>query len=142
MKGSDYFKKLRASLPRIEAEITQTIIAVEAENHFAEGFRRGGFTDQAFQPWQPRKKAETPQRALLVKTGAMRAAATKGRVEGSQVRFVMPLEYMKVHNEGGRAGRGAGFQMPKRQYIGPSAALDNKIRQKVNAYLARKLGSI
>lgn len=39
--------------------------------------------------------------------------------------------YAKVHNDGLRAGRGKGFQMPKRQFIGDSYNMDRNIRSKV-----------
>jgi phage gpG-like protein len=38
-----------------------------------------------------------------------------------------PAVYAGVHNFGLRAGRGKGFTMPKRQFIGPSKLLDKKI---------------
>src|SRR5207253_1131600 len=39
--------------------------------------------------------------------------------------------YGKVHNDGGRAGRGKGFDMPQRQYVGDSPRLRRKLRDKM-----------
>lgn len=134
-----FFRQLQRELPQIKRDIVQTVIAVEAEQFHAENFRKEGFTDTAFTPWPLRKKTETPRRALLVKTGALKGHALKGRVRGGAVDFVFPLDYMRVHNEGGKAGRGRGFTMPKRQYIGESAELKRRIERKILALLNHRL---
>ena len=141
MTPAQYFKALQKQLPAIERAIVRDVIQVEAERFHAENFRKEGFTDAGFSPWPPRKKADNnpAKRALLVKSGAMRRHATKGSVKNKQVDFTFPLVYMRVHNEGGKAGRGAGFTMPKRQFVGRSAELENRIRRKVLAILNARL---
>jgi len=142
MTPSQFFRNLQRSLPRLEQEILHTVIQVEAEKFHAENFRKKGFTDTGFTPWTPRKPmkkdAGKGKRALLVKSGAMRRHATKGSVRGKQVDFNFPLAYMKVHNEGGKAGRGKGFTMPKRQYVGKSALLEARIKNKIQSLLNKK----
>lgn len=135
----DFLKKIINQLPRLENEILDVVIAVEAENMWSENFRMEGFTDVVFTAWQPRKKPETPKRALLVKTSTLKGHALKGRKVGNHIDFVFPLEYEKVHNEGGQAGRGKGFQMPKRQFIGDSAQLNQRIQTKATAYINKRL---
>ena len=137
-KPPDFFREIQRNLPQIEREIAATVVVVEAENHFAGSFRNGGFTDRAIQPWPARKKVETPKRALLIKTGTLRRQATKGQVIGNRVTFTIGVPYGKVHNEGLRAGRGAGFQMPKRQFIGDSQVLNERIERKIKAFLNNK----
>lgn len=138
MKPPDFFREIQRNLPQLEREIAATVVVVEAENHFAGSFRNEGFTDRSLQPWPARKKATTPKRALLIKTGTLRRQATKGQVIGNRVVFTVGVPYGKVHNEGLRAGRGAGFQMPKRQFIGNSQALDERIQRKTLAFLNHK----
>ena len=46
-------------------------------------------------------------------------------------------KYAKVHNDGLRAGRGRGFIMPKRQFIGDSYNMFQKIDRKVRQRLDR-----
>lgn len=130
-----FLRKIIKQMPRIKRDILQTIVAVEAERMWAENFRREGFTDRTFQPWPQRKKPESPRRALLVKTATMKGHALRGRKTANSVDFIFPLEYERVHNEGLRAGRGKGFQMPKRQYIGDSDVLRQRIDAKVKQYL-------
>jgi phage gpG-like protein len=144
MTPPEYFRNLQNQLQGLEQQILRDIIEVEAEAFHAMNFRNEGFTDVGVQPWQPRKPTKADagkgKRALLVKTGAMKRHATKGNVRGKQVDFDFPLAYMRVHNEGGKAGRGAGFTMPKRQYVGPSAYLEARIQQKVLALMKQKFG--
>lgn len=138
-KPPDFFREIQRNLPQIEREIAATVVVVEAENHFAASFRNEGFTGRSIQPWPARKKADTGgRRALLVKTGTLRRQATKGQVIGNRVSFTIGVPYGKVHNEGLRAGRGSGFQMPKRQFIGNSQTLDERIQRKTLAFLNHK----
>lgn len=135
--AAEFFEELMRGLPQLEREILKDIVLVEASRFHNRNFRDGGFTDQGFQPWEPRKKPD-PKRKLLVKKGNMRRSATKGEAIGNKAVFVLPEDYMRVHNEGGRAGRGEGFQMPKRQFIGESAELARRIQQKATWFLNKK----
>ncbi len=139
MTPPDFFRELRRSLPNLEAEIAAQIVVGEAEKMWANNFRKGSFTDRTPMPWQPRKKKETPKRGLLVKTGTLRRQATKGVVYRNKVSFTISVPYGKVHNEGLRAGRGSGFTMPKRQFIGDSYVLDTRINRKAIQYINRRL---
>lgn len=131
-KLSIHLKQLIAQIHKIEQEITATIVAVEAERHYAGSFRNEGFTDKSLKPWPKRKKKESPRRALLVRTGALRRHATTAHTRGSHVDFVFALPYAKRHNEGDS-------KMPQRQFIGQSEVLDIRIKQKVNSYFKRYL---
>jgi phage gpG-like protein len=46
--------------------------------------------------------------------------------------------YAKVHNEGLRAGRGAGFTMPRRQFMG----MHNKLNSAIIKALEKRLSTI
>lgn len=140
-KASEFFARLARNEKRLEQTIIRDVIAVEAELFHAKNFRDEGFTDTGFTPWPKRKKEDKRpgRRALLVKTGTLRGHALKGRVQGNGVAFVFPLEYEKVHNEGLRAGRGAGFDMPKRQFVGESDYLEKRIKAKAEQLLKRFL---
>lgn len=133
--AADFFRRLQRSIPRLQAEILEQVILVEAENFHAENFRREGFTDQTFQPWPRRKVEPDPRRGLLVKTGALKGHALKGRKMPSSIDFVMPLPYARRHNEGLDG-------MPKRQYLGPSAELVRRINRKAKTVLDNRLNSI
>lgn len=103
-------------------------VRVELLDEFDRNFERQGFF--ADSTWKPRKRLDKNrrQRAILIKSGRLRnslnARINYGRGE---VVFTSSLPYAKVHNEGGRAGRGKGFTMPKRQFIGHHPSVDRVI---------------
>lgn len=136
-KASAYFRRIQNGFRALEQRILQDIIAVEAERMHAENFRAEAFIDEPSQKWPARKKSDKnpARRALLVKTGTMKGHALKGRVRAGAVEFVFPLAYERVHNEGLRAGRGKGFKMPKRQFVGPSKVLTRRINVKAEKML-------
>jgi len=55
------------------------------------------------------------------------------------VRIINEVPYAAVHNEGLRAGRGKGFTMPKRQFIGKSAELEVKATNIMDSELRKIL---
>lgn len=143
MKASEYFRNLANSMPQLERQILNDVIAVEAERFHADNFRAEAFIDTSPQPWPARKNADKnpSKRALLVKSGTMKGHALKGRVRGDAVAFVFPLEYEQVHNEGLKAGRGNGFKMPKRQFVGESQVLNQRIERKASTLITSHLKS-
>jgi hypothetical protein len=175
MTPSEYFQKLAASLPQLQRDIANTVIAVEAENQWAQNFRQGGFIDTAFTPWKPRKADTTdgwesrttdpnytPNHALLVKTSTLKGHALKGRVIDHSVEFSFPLPYEKIHNEGGiitgtctvkgytrkngvavkEHTRTLNITIPKRQFIGESHQLNQRIQQKATQFLNKHLSNL
>ena len=106
------------------------IIANNSKNHFLMGFRRGGgMTDGSLSGWARRKKQDKRRgnRALLVLSGQLRNDLDIRKTTINEI--VLGTEdtiYASVHNNGEKAGRGAGFQMPKREFLGDSRKLDRK----------------
>lgn len=143
-KASTYFRRLAASIKGLEQQIVRDVIAVEAERIHAENFRAEAFIDEPVDKWPARKKSDKnkAKRALLVKTGTMKGHALKGRTRQGAVEFVFPLEYEKVHNEGLQAGRGKGFKMPKRQFVGESKVLTKRIQKKAETLITTHLKEI
>ena len=122
-----FFRQLRRSIPQLEAEVTNKVIAVEAAKFHNENFRKSSWQGRGTTKWKDRKNKKEPGRALLVKSGRLRRAATTGRSSRNKVAFTLPI-YGKVHNEGLRAGRGSGFTMTQRQFLGESPILKKTIR--------------
>ncbi len=140
--ASDYFRRLANSIQGLEQQIVRDVIAVEAERIHAENFRAEAFIDTPPQKWPARKKEDKPSRALLVKTSTLKGHALKGRTRKGAVEFVFPLGYEKVHNEGLKAGRGKGFKMPKRQFVGESKVLTDRIKKKAERLITDHLKKI
>jgi phage gpG-like protein len=138
---AQFFKKLYAKLPELKKQALD-IIEVEAENFVLENFQRGEFQDTTTQVWKKRKREATPPYAPLVRTGDLKRTATTARRESDRIKFVMNQPYAQVHNEGLRAGRGKGFRMPKRQFIGNSEILNLRIKRKTTVKIAQFLKTL
>lgn len=97
-------RKIVEHLKKFEAEISsmQTILSVEAKNHFVKSFRDGGFTDENLVHWQKRKRGRDNQgRAILVKTGRLKRSIVANKIGRYAVRISSNLPYAKIHNDGG-----------------------------------------
>lgn len=136
-----FFKRLQASIPKLKHDILNDVIAVEAENFVSENFRKQAYVDKGAKKWKARKDTEN-KKALLIGTGTLRNQVTKARVSGDKVVIESSLVYAEVHNEGLKAGRGEGFMMPKRQFIGESATLTKRIGKKAAQLLDSHLNNL
>jgi phage virion morphogenesis protein len=85
-------------------------------------------------PWQP-NQAGTP---ILVQSEALHGSITH-LVTGDETQIGSNLVYAGVHNDGGRAGRGAGFQMPQRQFLGLSVENEDDLTALIEDFLERQV---
>lgn len=142
-------RKIRSMLLAHERQIAQAVVEMGniALNHFKKSFRDQGFTDSSLQRWEPRKgefnsgpgrvrkRSRNTGRAILIQTGALRNSlrkAPKGRFTVRILSNSMADRYASVHNEGLRSGRGSGFTMPKREFVGYSLQMDRRIREMID----------
>jgi phage gpG-like protein len=136
MKGLD--KKLTKAF-----EGSLVLIGNEAKNHFVDNFRKQGFEDKTVKAWMHRKKEDKRSgRNILVRTGDLRRSIQAKKINRSGLSLVIAsdLVYASVHNDGGmiyrRAHKRKGgnisssqFKMPKRQFIGSSYNLNEKVKK-------------
>lgn len=126
-KKVNAWRRLKKTLPKK--------IANTAKNHFTDSFKQGGFTDTSFKAWVPRKSPDRGRsrgnRAVLVKSGALRRDVRVKRADFSNIKLAASLPYAPVHNFGLRAGRGKGFKMPIRKFIGKSYVLERKLLNQI-----------
>jgi phage gpG-like protein len=161
MTGDEFIKRLQAAQREVEDCINRVLpakIGALAKEHFQNNFRKGGFVNNGLQAWKPAKRllAQKPARrrsgGKLVKRYKKPAAMNYKTLLSSRnhlfssiyfepmrgaVRIYNPVEYAQVHNEGLRAGRGKGFIMPKRQFIGSSAELTKLVNEKIEKELLK-----
>lgn len=107
------------------------LVGVEAISHFSENFQNEGFDGRKWKEVKRRESdwtrgADKTRKILTGRTGNLGRSLYK-QVEKGKVTIISDLIYAPVHNEGLRAGRGSGFLMPKRQFIGESRKLDAKV---------------
>jgi len=126
------FNRMKRSMPIKVANATK--------NYFIQNFTNQSFDGKAWQEVQRRisgtnankyAKPSSKTRSILIQSGKLRrAVSTSLRLATfDKIEFLIDggtIPYAQVHNDGGRAGRGAGFQMPKRQYIGDTKELRKK----------------
>ena len=120
------------------------VMGVMAINHYKKSFINGGFTDETSQLWKHRKREDRGRyaknagsRAVLVKTGKLKRSLVAKKFGRYAVRITSNVNYANVHNEGLRAGRGKGFTMPKRQFVGYSGMLSAKIELRLRNKIQR-----
>ena len=117
-------------------------LAVQIEKHFREGFEKGGGQTEASKGgWKARKK-EDSGRAILVKSGVLRRDVKQREAHFNAIRIATSnttIDYAEVHNRGLRSGRGSGFTMPKREFIGASKVLDGRLNKMISGELKRML---
>lgn len=123
MTPSEFFRKLEQSLPELQRKGI-IILEVETENFNNQNFENEGFLgDKGFEKWLPRKNKKDNKSPILVKSGDLKRAATTALPIDNGISFVFNKKYMELHNKG--EGR-----LPKRQFIGRSAALDKILKKK------------
>lgn len=112
------------------ADMVETM-GIYAINHYKKSFIDGGFTDVNFKAWRQRKRTRDGDgRAILVGQGGggrLKDSIRYRKINKYSVRIESNVIYANVHNEGLRSGRGRGFIMPKRQFVGYSERLSRKI---------------
>lgn len=125
-------KRQSAALKKELNDDILRIVGIEAKNHFTENFQREGF--DLPKTWQEVKRrtwgrgADASRKILTGRTGNLGRSIQK-RTEPGKVIIFSDLVYAPVHNYGLRAGRGKGFIMPQRQFIGDSKILEDKLRR-------------
>jgi phage gpG-like protein len=118
---------------KVIADMVDTM-GIYAINHYKKSFTDGGFTDVSFKAWKQRKRSRDNEgRAILVKTGNLKRSLTYRKIGRYSVRIESNVPYAKVHNEGLRSGRGRGFTMPERKFVGHSERLSRKIELKLRS---------
>lgn len=122
------FQKKRSQLPRM--------IAKEAVNFSNDAFRRGGWTDDTFDPWVARKRpnkadrATGRRRALLVDSGNLRRSIRASKTSFNEIRIgAYGIAYATYHNQGTD-------KMAKRKFLGKSAVLNKKISSIIRREIA------
>ena len=126
------FEELKKTLP--------VKLGASSVNFFKQSFRgsQAGFIDQGLQKWKEVKrrtpgtkaykyaKKSSRTRGILVKSGELRNSIAVKSTSFERTLIATDKKYAQVHNEGLKAGRGKGFTMPKRKFMGDSHELTKK----------------
>ena len=123
-----------------------------AKVFFVDSFRKQGFDDKNVQKWKPRKRTtyttrsgktvDDTTRAILVKIGDLRRSIIRNPANRAalSIKISTDLDYAKIHNDGlmGKAWGKHPFKMPKRQFMGDSYNLNEKVK----AVIVKRLDNI
>lgn len=151
-------KRLESEFKELFEKNAPTIAGKAAVSYFKKNFQNEAWGRVAWKEVQRRipgtkankyaakhHKARTKRKILAGDTGDLgRSIEIKSVQKGQVVIWTAPNAfeskepYGRVHNEGLRAGRGKGFVMPKRQFMGESEQLNTLIISE----LERKLKQI
>lgn len=118
---------------KLETKKILVVASNEAVNFFQDNFRRGGFLDRSVKRWKPRKGNVDPGRGVLIGKGGgakLWKSISRTSISSKKARIGIKGDankYASVHNFGLRSGRGKGFIMPKRKFMGESRVLNKKI---------------
>jgi phage gpG-like protein len=130
------FKQISGNLAikvrRMKADLPDAI-GLMAKQHFQGNFTRQGFDDQKWKDVKRRStgKGRDKTRAILSgRTGRLKKSIHVDKATWNKVVIATDrLPYAKIHNEGGRAGRGLKSVIPKRQFMGDSPVLIARINK-------------
>ena len=122
------FQRVIANMDRIKTTLPR-VLANETKNYFVGEFNKQQWDGKRW--LDPKRKQKTTgssrnQSATLVQSGTLRRAVINSLQQATfnLIHFeVKDVAYAQVHNEGLSAGRGIGFQMPKRQFMGQTKKL-------------------
>jgi phage gpG-like protein len=100
------------------------MMGTEALKHYNKSFIDQGFTDDTLVKWSPRK-GRASNRPILIKSGNLKNSLKILKISTLSVTVGSELYYADFHNEGIRS------RLPKRQFVGFSSTLNNKIISKI-----------
>ena len=157
-----HFNRLQIEFKDFFDKYAPTIVGKTAVSFFKqrfqiEGWERAGDWQQVqrrMSSWtrggktikNPYKGAKLSRKILTGDTGDLgRSIEIMKKSSGSVTIWSRPIGsnkiYARVHNEGLRAGRGAGFIMPKRQFMGIHPELNDTIIKELERKLKQMLNT-
>jgi len=115
-----------------------------AKDMFQNNFLLGGFMNGGLHRWKVSKRignvkgAKGKYKTLMSGRNNL-YNSIEYTVSDAEVVIQNSVPYAAVHNDGLRAGRGKGFQMPRRQFIGESQELTADIEKMIETELTKIL---
>ena len=111
-------------------------VGAVAKKHFRENFLKGGFVDNGLQEWKPAKRLSSKygdkKNKTLMSSRNHLYNNTKDIPQKGGVKIENRTPYAAAHNEGTTtAGKNRNVTIPRRQFIGDSAELTEKIKEAI-----------
>lgn len=147
MNEQEFLKHITDCAAEIQKSMSRTMPIKAgriAKDLFQENFLKGGFMNDGLHKWEISKrigkdKGSKGKYKTLMSGRNHLYNSIDYRVSNGEVVIENRVPYAAVHNEGLRAGRGKGFQMPRRQFIGKSKELTAEIEKMIETELKKIL---
>ena len=143
----DLIEKLESVKQYLQNDIKDDI-GIQAVNHFKKSFRDEGFTDAKLTKWKEVKRREGDNKKGASSTRKILTGTTKQLHDSIEynttkdgVEIVSDVVYAQIHNEGGQTGRNGTANIPKRQFVGESKSLNDKISAEIESEISKRLTS-
>lgn len=122
------------ALQRFVRNDIKTIVGVEAVKDAKQNFKDGGFAGKEWEKRKSKNRKGKKDTKPLTDSGDL-GDSIDWEADFNGVKVGSDLDYAQVHNEGLKAGRGNGFQMPKRQFLGETKRMNSAVKNKIDREL-------
>ena len=129
-------KQNAAEIRMLTDRILPIRVGAIAKKHFRENFEKGGFVDNGLHEWKPAKRLSLKygdkKNKTLMSSRKHLYSNTLDIPQRGSVKIENRTPYAAAHNEGTTtAGKNRNVTIPRRQFIGDSAELTEKIKEAI-----------
>lgn len=129
-------KQNAAEIRMLTDRILPIRVGAIAKKHFRENFEKGGFVDNGLHEWKPAKRLSSKygdkKNKTLMSSRKHLYSNTLDIPRRGGVKIENRTPYAAAHNEGTTtAGKNRNVTIPRRQFIGDSAELTEKIKEAI-----------
>lgn len=137
MTPEQFAKMIEQNATEIQMLIDRTLpikAGAIAKKHFRENFEKGGFVDDGLHEWKPAKRLSSKygdkKNKTLMSSRKHLYSNTLDIPQRGSVKIENRTPYAAAHNEGTTtAGKNRNVTIQRRQFIGDSAELTEKIKE-------------
>lgn len=117
-------------------------VEVELEKVIHESFDQEKYQDKNTSKWDDRKENDPGRKILIGKgSGKLRRSIEVTHTK-NEVKASTDVVYAPVHNEGLKAGRGAGFKMPQRQFMPKPGERNEQLDKNIEKWMDDQMDKI
>lgn len=129
-------KQNAAEIRMLTDRILPIKVGAIAKKHFRENFEKGGFVDNGLHEWKPAKRLSSKygdkKNKTLMSSRKHLYSNTLDIPRRGGLKIENRTPYAAAHNEGTTtAGKNRNVTIPRRQFIGDSAELTEKIKEAI-----------
>jgi phage gpG-like protein len=132
------FEKIVAKLEKAKNDLPKKV-ASDIRIYFLGSFKKQGWDGQKWKEVKRREKenqTKKDKKPILIQSGTLRRAVNESvrKETWDEIRLGIDVEYAKYHNEGTD-------KIPKRQFMGSSKELDEKIKKRIEREIKKVIAT-